>query len=92
MKKNLWMLGMAVAALTSCTQNEVIDVPESRAISLKPFITKTSRAVSELRTEDFNEFYVFGYLDYTNVTTDNFFSNDAVFENRSCFGGQGLGQ
>lgn len=47
MKKNLWMLGMAVAALTSCTQNEVVDIPKSRVIGFDAFVDKQTRAVSD---------------------------------------------
>lgn len=44
MKKTLWMLGVAVAALTSCTQSEVVDVPESRVIQFDTFVGKSTRA------------------------------------------------
>ena len=44
MKKNVWLLGVAVAALTSCTQSEVLDIPESRTISFETFLGKSSRA------------------------------------------------
>lgn len=43
MKKTLWMLGIAVTALTSCTQNEVLDVHESRKIQFDPFVGKNTR-------------------------------------------------
>lgn len=35
MKKNFWILGMAVAALTSCTQSEVVNVRKESLLSLK---------------------------------------------------------
>lgn len=44
MKKSLWMLGVAVAALTSCTQNEVVEIAENRAIEFEPYVGKQSRA------------------------------------------------
>lgn len=44
MKKTLWMLGMAVTALTSCTQNEVLEVAESRVIGFETFVGKNTRA------------------------------------------------
>ena len=65
MKKNLWMLGMAVAALTSCTQSEVMDIPESRAISFGTFVDKASRVTDELVNDitagTINQFNVLGY-------------------------------
>ena len=33
MKKSLWIFGVAVIALTGCTNNEVVDIPQSRAIN-----------------------------------------------------------
>lgn len=72
MKKTLWMLGVAVAALTSCTQSEVLDVPESRTISFETFLGKSSRAteynnVSSVMLKgtgpadnDLNAFWVYG--------------------------------
>ena len=33
MKKSFFVLGVAVAALASCTNEEVVDMPQSRASS-----------------------------------------------------------
>lgn len=52
MKKNLWILGMAVAALTSCTQSELVDVPETRAIKFDTFVEKGSRADAQAEGTD----------------------------------------
>ena len=52
MKTKLWMLGVAVAALTSCTQSEVIDVPENKVIGFEPFVEKHTRAVQNISTVD----------------------------------------
>lgn len=69
MKKTLWMLGVAVAALTSCTQSEVLDVPEGRTIGFEPFVGKSTRAAQMIqqaqRTENvasdnLYQFWVFG--------------------------------
>ena len=35
MKKMFWMLGVAVAALTSCTNDEVVEVNQSNLLSSK---------------------------------------------------------
>lgn len=45
MKKKVWLLGVAVAALTSCTQNEVLEIPESRTIGFESHVDKSTRAV-----------------------------------------------
>ena len=59
MKKSLWMLGVAVAALTSCTQSEVLDVPESRTIGFDSFVGKQTRA-DVINDAAFNDFVVYG--------------------------------
>ena len=62
MKKNLWVLGMAVAALTSCTQSEVLEIPESRAIGFNMHVDKNSRnALTDVNKTSIQEFHVFGY-------------------------------
>ena len=62
MKKKFWMLGVAVAALTSCTQSEVVDVPESKLIGFDSFVDKPTRALAgDIESvNDFDMFYVFG--------------------------------
>ena len=69
MKTKLWMLGMAVAALTSCTQSEVVEMPESRVIKFESHVDKSARAVSELSASTLERFYVFGY--HTPYTVSN---------------------
>ena len=60
MRKNLWMLGMAVAALTSCTQSEVLDIAESKTINFDSFVGKQTRATNDVgQTENFDVFYVY---------------------------------
>lgn len=61
MKKGLWMLGLAAAAMTSCTQSEVLEVAENRAIGFESFVGKSTRAVNDLTDEsNFNKFFVYG--------------------------------
>ena len=69
MKKTLWMLGVAVAALTSCTQSEVLDVPESKMIGFEPFVGKSTRAAQMIQQaqrsgenapDNLYQFWVFG--------------------------------
>lgn len=63
MKKSLWMLGMAVAALTSCTNDEVVEMNQSNAIQFESFVNKGTRVVSETNNDNLTGFYVFGYHD-----------------------------
>jgi len=58
MKKNLILMGAAIAALSSCTQSEVLDVPESKAIRFSSFVDKPTRTVTEVT--NLTNFYVFG--------------------------------
>lgn len=77
MKKSLFMLGVAVAALASCTNEEVVSVPESRAISFKPFVNYSTRAnVTETTGANLTSFYVFG--NYTEGTWTPVFTNVEV--------------
>lgn len=59
MKKGLLMLGAAAMMLASCTQNEVMEVSESRAIGFNGTgidnITRT-----DITSADFSQFYVYG--------------------------------
>lgn len=77
MKKHLWMLGMAVAALASCTESEVVDVPESRVIGFESHVDNGTRAVAQVNKSNLRSFYAFGYR---KVGTANF-SNDCVLNN-----------
>ena len=78
MKKSLWMLGAAVAALTSCTQNEVVDIAENRAIGFEPYVGKMTRAVQNINSADqINYFNVFGYhANHTNGVPEGNFSEE----------------
>lgn len=62
MKKNFWMLVVSLAWLTSCSQSEIVDVPESRVIGFDTYVEKISRSVQNITTADqINYFNVFGY-------------------------------
>lgn len=64
MKKGLMMLGVAAIALASCTQNEVVDIPQTKAIGFDSFVGKPTKATamdeSQLKTTGF---YVWGGRD-----------------------------
>lgn len=72
MKKSFLMFGVAAMALASCTQNEVVEYAENRAIQFDTFVNNNTRAVTELKTERLTQFNVFAYhgtntVDYNNV-------------------------
>lgn len=77
MKKSLWMLGVAVAALASCTNEEVMQVAENRAIGFSSFVGNNTKAVTEIKNADeLTSFYVFGYYgsdgsNFTNAAFNN---------------------
>ena len=62
MKKCMFLLGVAVAALASCTNEEVVSVPESAAINFTSFVNNTTKAVTEVDGDDLStgNYYVFG--------------------------------
>ena len=62
MKQNVWLLGVAVVALSSCTQSEVLDVPASKKITFETFVEKNTRAVNDIvNPTALTNFKVFGY-------------------------------
>lgn len=63
MKKSLLMLGAAAMMLASCTQNEVVEVAESRAIGFDAFVNNNTKAVTDITTASLTKFYVFGDYD-----------------------------
>lgn len=74
MKKSLFMLGVAVAALSSCSNNEVLDIAESNAIKFSnTFVGKPTRSVTapELTTDNLKEMYVFASKGGDPVFDDN---------------------
>ncbi len=78
MKKSLVICGVAALALASCTQSEVLDVPESRAINFNAFVNKNTRAVTAL-TNLTTDFYVIGY--HTQTSGGDWSSPSDAFKN-----------
>lgn len=84
MRKSLWMLGLAAAAMTSCTQSEVLEVAENRAIGFDDvFVGKVTRAADptenslDVLQQSGKGFYVYG--GYEGVT--DVFANTHVTYN-----------
>ncbi len=80
MKTNLFLLGMAVAAFSSCTNEEVTDVAQNRAIKFNQFVENNTRQVTELDNNNnpLNSFYVFGWF---GNAADNY--DTQIFNNES---------
>lgn len=80
MKKQLFLLGVAVAALASCTNEEVVYVAQNRAIQFGSFVNNTTKAVDATTTTEVEggAFYVIGYWS-ADATTYN--TTDKVHKN-----------
>lgn len=79
MKKSLLFCGVAALAFASCTQNEVLDVNENRAIGFDAFVGKATKALAN-NDGSLTAFYVFGaYSDDGTISGDpNVFDNVEV--------------
>ena len=75
MKKMLLMLGVAAAAMTSCTSDEVLEMNPTNAIKFESFVNKGTRAVTELSTSNLTGFYVIGGY---NSDLNNAFNNVSI--------------
>lgn len=62
MKRSLFWLGAAAMALASCTNSEVMEMAENRAIGFSSFVNNNTRAVQEVTSGTLasSDFYVFG--------------------------------
>ena len=78
MKKSLFVLGVAVAALASCTNEEVTEVAQNRAISFNSFVNNNTKAQSEVTDGNIgSQFYVIGYYgDAATSMTTPVFTNE----------------
>lgn len=75
-------MGVAVAALSSCTQSEVLNVADNNVIKFEnAYVGKATRAATVLDNDNFGSFYVYGY--------DSNASGSDVFENVNVFKGDG---
>lgn len=69
MKKSFLMLGVAAMALASCTNEEVLNVAESRAIGFDAFVGKPTKAA--ITTDNLGTFQVYGGYVTTGTETTN---------------------
>ena len=83
MKNSLFLLGAAaVVALSSCSQSEVMEVAENRAIGFETFVGKSTRAVNDLNGENkFTKFIIYGAFTKDGKTATVFDANEATRTN-----------
>lgn len=83
MKKSLFVLGVAVAALASCTQSEVLDIAESNVIKFdNAFVGNTTKATApEVTTDNITDIYVYAQ----NAASDQDGTGTAVFTNEHVY-------
>lgn len=66
MKKSFLMFGVAAMALASCTQNEVVEYAENRAIQFDTFVNNNTRAEGvEVTAANIENFWVYGAYNNT---------------------------
>ena len=83
MKKSLLFCGVAALAFASCTQNEVLDVNENRAIGFDAFSGKATRAVSDIigngsSGSTFTQFNIYGSYEKSTDNAVNILTNEDV--------------
>ena len=83
MKKMLLVLGVAAAAMTSCTSDELIEVNQSSLIKFEPFVNKGTRSVTDT-DGNISKFYVYGCHTEADVVSD--FVNVPVTKSNSEWG------
>ncbi len=75
MKKCIFLLAAAAAAFASCTQSEVMEVAEGRAIGFSSFVGKPTKAVIPVTTLSDN-YYVFGNYNDQSTWDGQAFNNE----------------
>lgn len=77
MKKSLFLLGAAVAAFASCTNEEVMDMPQNRAINFSAFTNSATRAnAADNEVTSITDFWVIGQYGYDG-TAVNVYNNES---------------
>lgn len=69
MKKHFLFLAMAVAAMTGCMKDKVVETyePTPEAIGFESFVNKATKGVTETTAAGLTKFHVFGYYGTTTV-------------------------
>lgn len=77
MKKGIFLLAAAAAAFASCTQSEVMEVAENRAIGFSSFVGKPTKMVTSVTGLSDGQYYVFGnYGDGSGTWDGQAFNNE----------------
>jgi hypothetical protein len=77
--KKLFISMLAVAALASCSQEDVIVADKGELIGFNSFVENSTRAADpSLNTETFTSFQLWGTVDASNNTPVAIFANDTV--------------
>ena len=79
MKTNLFLLGMAAAALVGCTKNEVTDISNSKAIGFESFVNNSTKAPTNdegTTNTNLSAFYVYGGSE----KSQNLFNDERVYK------------
>lgn len=81
MKKSLFVLGVAVAALTGCSQSEVTDIAESSAIKFsKAFVGNPTKSATVVDNNNIQSFYVYAYEnDNALLTNENVYLQNGLW-------------
>lgn len=82
MKKSLFMLGLAVAAMTSCSNDELMEVNTNNVISFESHVNNGTRAA--VTNDDLTNFFVYGYYEKGGVQT--VFNGKEVTKSGSAWG------
>lgn len=90
MKKSLFMMGVAIAALSSCTQNEVLDIAESNTIQFgNSYIGKPTRATIIDKVDNLDNFYVYAFTnptDWSKSPVTSLLTNEKVYKGPNGWG------
>lgn len=60
MKKQILMVAAVALALGGCSKTETTEVAQGRAIGFDAFVGKSTKAVTEVKNDNLQKFYVFG--------------------------------
>lgn len=77
MKKYLFLAVAATAMFVSCSNDEVVDMPQGRAIAFDTFVNKSTRAAEDVTKANLSAFEVYGWrgenliFDKQTVTASN---------------------
>ncbi len=78
MKKHLFVLAAAAAALTGCVKSQVVEIADSKEIGFDTYVGKHTRATVINGRSELERFYVYGNVD-DGTTTEQIFDGMEVY-------------